>query len=317
VDKGIERQLKPPLIKRLFGAKSESKAYIAGVVFAILVGFSFLSVKIGVSIALPIEVLTFRFNFAFLMVCAVAAVFKFARPNVKGRKKALFCSAALYISFMILQTTGLVFSTSIESAIIFAIIPIFANIIAKLLLNETSTWKQNAFVCMSVSAVIFMIVMSAGDVTVNMFGIIILLLSSVCLAASNVLMRYVRKEHGPFSVTFMTSTLGFIVFNTGYIVYMLQAHESILTYFSPCANREFILATAYLGIPCIVFSMWLMSYMVKHMESIRAVIFGNLSTAISIIAGIVILKEPMAFYNIICTVIIIVGVVGVSAAAKK
>jgi drug/metabolite transporter (DMT)-like permease len=293
------------------------KAYAAGVIFAILVGFSFLSVKVSVQIASPIEILTFRYNFAFLMVCAVAAVFKFARPNLKGKKKALICSAAFYISFMILQTTGLIFSTSIESAIIFAIIPIIAKIIAKVLLNETSTWKQNVFVGMSVSAVILMIVMSAGDVTVNLSGVIILIISSVCLAASNVLLRYVRKEHGPFSVTFATAMFGFFVFNAGYIAYLLKTQGSVFTYFSPCVNMQFILATAYLGIPCIVFSMWLMSYMLKHMEAIRGIIFGNLSTAISIMAGIIILGEPMAFYNIICTVVIIIGVIGVSAAANK
>jgi len=293
------------------------KANTAGVVFAILVGFSFLSIKVCVQFASPIEILTFRYNFAFLMVCVTAAVFKFARPNLKGKKKALFCTSSLYILFMILQATGLVFSTSIESAIIFSIIPIFAKIIAKILLNETSTWKQNAFVGMTVSVVIFMIIMSAGDVTVNLYGIIILLLSSVSLAVSNVLMRYVRKEHGPFSVAFMTSALGFVVFNIGYTAYMLNTYGSILAYFSPCVYNEFIIATAYLGIACIVFSLWLMSYMMKHMEAIRAIIFGNLSTAISIIAGIVILREPMAFYNVICTVMIIAGVIGVSATAKK
>ena len=292
------------------------KAYSAGILFAILVGFSFLSVRVSVQIASPIEVLTFRYNFAFLMVCFMALLFEFARLNVKGKKKALICAGLFYIGFMSLQATGLVFATSIESAIIFAIVPIIAKIIAKILLNETSTWQQNAFVGVSVSAVIVMIIMSAGDIEVNLLGTILLILSSVCLAASNVLLRYVRTEHGPFSVTFATSLLGFLTFNTAYIIYLLETKGSITTYFAPCANGGFILATAYLGIPCIVVTMWLMSYMMKHMEAIRATIFGNLSTAISIIAGIVILSEPMPFYNVVCAVVIVVGVVGVSKFAK-
>jgi drug/metabolite transporter (DMT)-like permease len=199
----------------------------------------------------------------------------------------------------------------------FAIIPIIAQIIARVLLGEKSTWKQDVFVCLSVASLIFMIVESAGDVTVNMLGIVILIISSVCLAASNVLLRYVRKEYNPFSIGFATSAFGVIVFNIAYIIYMLMTGRSLLTYFAPCLSYEFILAAAYLGIPCIVFSMWLMSYMMAHMEAVKATIFGNLATAVSIIAGIVILGEVLAFYHIVCTIAIIAGVIGVSAAAKK
>jgi multidrug transporter EmrE-like cation transporter len=53
------------------------------------------------------------------------------------------------------------------------------------------------------------------------------------------------------------------------------------------------------------------------MEAVKATIFGNLSTAISVVAGIAILGEPFAYYNIICTAVIIVGVIGVSAAGAK
>ena len=292
------------------------KAYSAGVLFAILVGFSFLSTRVSVQIASPVEVLVFRFNFAFVMVCVTALFFKIARPNVKGKKKALACAGALYTGFMILQAIGLVIATSIEGAIMFAIVPIIANIVARILLNETSTWQQNVFVGASVSAVIFMIIMSAGDIEVNLLGLILLMLSSVSLATANVLFRYVRQEHGPFSLTFFNSMFGFIVLNIWYIVYLLQTHGNIAEYFAPCANSQFVIATAYLGIACIVFTTWFMGYMMKHMEAIRATIFGNLSTAISIIAGVLILREPMPLYNVVCVVVIVVGVVGVSKFAK-
>ena len=292
------------------------KVYSAGVFYAIFIGFSFLAVRITVQAVTPIEVLVYRFNFAFLMVCIIAIFFKAARPNIKGKKTALIFASVFYVGFMALQATGLVFATSIESAIMFAIVPIMANIIARILLAETSTWQQNVFVCISVSAVIFMIIMSAGDVEVNLFGIILLIFASVSLATANVLFRYVRQEHGPFSLAFGNSMLGCIVLNIGYIGYLWQTQGSIATYFAPCSNSQFVIATAYLGIACIVFTTLLIGYMLKHMEAIRAVIFGNLSTAISIIAGIVILREPMPIYNIICTVVIVGGVVGVSKFAK-
>lgn len=294
------------------------KPYIAGVVFAVLVGFSFLSVKVCVPIASTIEILAFRYDFA-LMGASVLVILKVAGfPRLKGKKNAaLFWSAGFYVLFMIFQAMGLIFSTSVEAAIMFAIIPIITKIIAGFFLKEKSTPAQNIFVFMSVSALIFMIAMSAGDFTVNIRGIIILIMSSVCLAISNVLMRYVREIHNPFEITYTVSFIGFMVFNIGYIIYLIAEKGSAISYFAPCSNYEFILSTAYLGIACIVASSWLMSYMLTRLEAVKATIFGNLSTAVSIIAGIVILNEPFVFYNVICTAIIIAGVIGVSATGRR
>ena len=289
------------------------KPYMAGFVFAVLVGFSFLSVKVCVPIASTIEILTFRYNFAFIGA-SFLVLFKFAKPEVKGKpSRAFLLSAALYIAFMVFQAAGLIFSTSIESAIIFAIIPIIAKMIAGILLKEKSTWKQNVFVYISVSALIFMIVKGAGDLSVNIFGIFLLAVSSICLAFSNVLMRYVREVYSPFSISYKIAAFGAIAFNIGYFAYMPAAGRSILTYFDPCVHPEFLMATAYLGILCILASAWLMSYMLANMEAVKATMFGNLSTAISIIAGVAVLREPLAFYNIVCAIMIVISVIGVSA----
>jgi len=290
---------------------------MAGVCFSVVVGFSFYAVKICVPIASTIQILAFRYNFAFLGAI-VPVLTRRAVVEIRGKKKkALLWAASLYIGFMILQTIGLIFATSIESAIIFAIIPIIAKIVAAIFLDEHSTWKQNVFACLSVSALIFMIVMSAGDVEANLLGITILFLSSVSMAVSNVIMRYVRKEHKPFTVPFFTAALGAVCFNLAYVAWMLVTEGGLGGYFAPCVNLTFVLATAYLGIPCLVLSSWLMSYMLGYIQAIQATIFGNLSTAISIVAGIVILREPLAFYHAACVLLIITGVIGVSATAKK
>ena len=297
---------------------TQVKPYIAGVVFAALVGFSFLSVKVCVPVASTIEIVTFRYNFAFIGVSALVLL-RFAKlPKLKGKKKAaLFWSAGFYVLFMILQAAGLIFSTSVEGAVMFAIIPIITKVIAGIFLGEKSTWKQNIFVGLSVMALIIMIVLGAGDLTISIIGVVILTASSLSLALSNVFMRYVRKLYSPFDISYTIAALGFIAFNIGYFAYMISTRGSILPYFGPCANTAFVLATLYLGIPCIVASAWLMSYMLAHMEAVKATIFGNLSTAVSIVAGIMVLGEPFAYYNIICTAVIIAGVIGVSATGAK
>ncbi len=290
---------------------STYKVYGSAVLFSLIVGFSFIGVKTCVSVATPLETLTFRFNFAFLATLIVVLV-GLIKIDLRGKpKKKLALTAGLYLGFMVFQTIGLVFSTSIESGIIFAIIPILAKIIASLFLKENTNWKQNVFVCMSVAAVITMFVLGASDLSVNMVGLVILLLSSVSMACSNVMMRYVRGVYKPFEISCFITGGGCIIFNLATIVIGIK-NGTLGDYFEPLSHMNFVLATAYLGIPSTLISALFMAYMLAHMEAVKATIFGNLSTAISIVAGVIVLGEPLQLYHIVCTLLIIMGVIGLS-----
>lgn len=293
--------------------KKESglKIYGSAVLFSFIVGFSFLGVKTCISVATPLETLVYRFNFAFAAAW-VPVLLGFIKINLHSKPKIrLALTAGFYIIFMILQTIGLLFSTSIESGIIFAIIPILAKIIAGLFLHESTTWKQNIFVVMSVAAVITMFVLGVSDITVNIGGLMILLLSSLSMAISNVMMRYVRGTYRPFEITFFITGGGFFLFNLTAIVFGIK-NGTLGDYFEPLAHMNFIVATAYLGIPSTLISSMILAYMLANMEAVKATIFGNLSTAISIVAGVIFLREPLEPYHIICTMLIIAGVIGLS-----
>lgn len=287
------------------------KAYLAAIVFSIVVGFSFLGIKTCVPIASTLQILVWRYNWAALVMGALI-ILKIAKLDLKGKpKKNLVLTAGFYIGFMILQTIGLVFSTTVESGIIFSIIPILSRIIAGFVLGEKSTCLQNIFVMISISALILMIILGASEVHTSVVGIIILLLSSLSMAISNVYMRYVRSFYRPVEITTYICFMGFIAFNLAFL-----ASGEISTYFEPLRHREFIVATFYLATACIVLSAQLMSFMLRHMPAVNATIFGNLSTAISIVAGVVFLGETLKYYHVLCSILIIIGVLGVSMSQK-
>jgi len=297
---------------------NQLKVYTSAILFSLIVGFSFLGVKTSISTATPMETLTYRFNFAFIAVL-IPFLLGFIKINVKEKpRKKLAFTAGFYIAFMFFQAVGLLFSTTIESGIIFAVVPIIAKVIAGALLKENTSWKQNIFVCVSVTAVITMFVMGATDITVNIIGLVFLMISSICMAISNVMMRYVRADFRPIEISFFITGGGCLLFNLITLVQGLQT-GTLADYFLPLSNWSFTLATAYLGIPSTLISAMLMSYMLANMEAVKATIFGNLSTAISIVAGVLILHEPLAVYHVICTLLIIIGVIGVSlpSMAKK
>lgn len=292
--------------------KQNIKVYLAAVTFSLIVGFSFLGVKTCIASATTLEILVHRFNFALLAGVLILASRK-AEIHIKDKnKRNLICTAGLYIGFMLLQTIGLIFATSIAAGIIFAIIPILAKLIAGVFLKETTTWKQNIFVCLSVVAVIAMFICGSTDLNVKFIGWVILFASSLCMASSNVVMRGVRATYTPFEIAIAIAFLGFIVFNVAYIIYGIKMNIPFSAYSMPLKNPKFFLAIVYLGIPSTFISSLLMSYMLANMEAIKATVFGNLSTAISIVAGVVVLKEPLELYHILCTALIVVGVIGVS-----
>lgn len=296
--------------------KDRLKGYGAALFFSILVGFSFLGIKTCVPLADSLQILTHRYNFALLGLIFIL-VFKIAKINLRGKpKRDLLLTAGFYVGFMVLQVIGLSFATSIEGSIIFAIIPIIVKIIASLFLGENSTIMQNIFVCLTVAALIIMIIMGSTEMTFNLMGTTILLLSSIAMAISNVFMRYVRDQYKPIEISAAIIAGGFIVFNIAAITRGL-ATGTLDSYFAPFKYPAFIIATLYLGVGCILLSAQLMSYSLSKMEAVKATIFGNLSTAISIIAGVIILGEPLFPYHIICTILIVIGVIGLSLSGMK
>ena len=292
-------------------SKSRVTVYGVAVLFSLIVGFSFLAVKTSVKTATPLEILTYRFNFA-AIAALIPVIFRYLKIGLAGRsKKRLMLTAGFYLGFMVFQTIGLLFATSVESGIIFAIIPILAKVIAHYYLGEKGDWKQNVFVTLSITAVIVMFVFSARDFEgVSATGLVLLLISSISMALSNVFMRGVRREFSPYTIAFAISLGGRLLFNGATLV--IGTVSGQLQYLAPLGHWEFIVATAFLGIPSTLISSLLMAFMLANMEAVKATIFGNLSTAISIVAGVIFLKEALYLYHIVCTALIIAGVVGTS-----
>ena len=287
------------------------KVYGAAFFFTIIVGCSFLGIKSCIPLADPLVILAYRFNFA-LLAALIPIMVGLVKVDIREKdKSALMWTAGFYIGFIVLQTIGLIFSTSVEAGIIFSIVPILAKIIAGIFLNEKTTIRQNIFMCVSVSAVIVMFIFGTTDIQVNFIGLIVLLLSSISMAISNVFMRGVRALYTPYEIALCIALFGFVIFNVLAIGWGLKT-GSLEGYIAPLKEPVFLISIIYLGVLSTLVSTLLLSYMLANLQALKATVFGNLATALSIVVGIVVLKEPVQMYHIVCTALIIVGVIGVS-----
>jgi len=292
------------------------KSNIAGMIFALLVGFTFFSIKICVPLASPLQILTFRYDFAFLGLLLLL-VLKFAKIDFhQKKKKPLFISTSFYVLFMIFQTIGLCFSTSIEGAIIFAVTPIIVQILAVFILNEHTTKGQLLCILLSVAALIYLLVSSTSSLQFNALGTAFLFLSSLNMAFFTIAIRYYRLNYSPTETAFAICLEGFIFLNLVSLGMGLYTH-TLSSYFLPLQNPTFVVAIFYLGIACILITSHLIAYMLHYLPATNVAIFNNVSTAISIVVGVLALQESLEIYHIIGTVVILFSVIGMNRFALR
>ncbi|MFV0504315.1 MAG: DMT family transporter [Lachnospirales bacterium] len=297
------------------------RAYIAAFIFSILVGFSFIGIKVCQELATELETLTYRFNFGFIASGVTFLVIKifFKKETLapeKKSKKIMLITAISYVGFMTLQIIGIFYTTSVLGSIIFSITPITVQLMAIKFLKEKANFKQSIFIAITASALIYMILVGTKSLELNFIGVVCLLLASLSMAIANIGMRYIRKCYTPLDVTFYICTTGFIFFNTITIITGM-IDGTLINYFNPVANFEFLIATAYLGVGCIFITSQLMAFMLGQLETIKVAVFGNFSMVVSILAGIIILNEPFYLYHFICAGLVLTGVIGVSFYGNK
>lgn len=293
-----------------------TKAYSSAVLFTFIVGFSFLGIKICVPYADTLHVLVHRFNFA-LLALVLLAVTKVVKIELKGKpKKNLLITAALYNVFILFQVMGLYYATSIEGSIIFAMVPAIVQVIAAVFLKEKPTWIQVCFILLSVTSLIVMVVLGSSEITFSPLGVVLLLISSLAMAMNNVFTRYISRQYKPIEISTAIIVAGTILFNLLFFGRGL-IFGNPQTYFEPFQHPDFVIAVCYLGVGCILASAQIMAYLQSKLQSAKAAVFGNVSTAISILAGALILGEPLYAYHIICSVFIVAGALGINFAGRR
>lgn len=299
---------------------SRLKLYSASVAFTLSIGFSFFGIKKCVPYADTLTILTYRYVAALIGVAAWLLICRAMGKQTEkkaGRPKGkLYQTAVLYILFMIFQIFAMFFATSIEGAIVYAMVPIFAKIIGRITLGEKSTPLQNVFVILTVAALVVLVILNATDIHLNITGIVLMIISSLFMALQNVSARYIRGVFKPIEITTCIVLGGCVVFIGASLVKAIL-FGSMAELLEPLKHIDFIIWVSFLGIFCILLSAQFMAYMLAHMEIVQSTVFNSASTLVSIIAGALILGEPLFWYHYICGALILAGVVGLTLAPSN
>jgi len=293
-------------------------AYFLAVVNAVIIGLSFLFIKAAVTHASPIDTLAFRFIVALAFCVAYMKLAKIPLRIDFKRLLPLLLMAMFYpLGFFTFQAYGVLHISSAEAGILTAMTPIITAICAALFIGEKNSPMQFASIFVSVSGVMLLSGMKGvGFDASGMAGIVLILLSCFMSAGYTIMNRVLIRSFTAMEITLVLMLVGALFFT----VLSLATHivnGTLPTIFEPCRNPQFLTAILFLGIFSSMLTTIFASLILKRLRATQLIVFLNLSTIISMIAGYVFMNEAIHLYHVAAAALIILGVLGTNYFAAK
>ena len=293
---------------------------MSAALFALVVSFASLMNKLVSVYHLPFLVLFFRYLFSFSGSFALQKVgFLHYSYAGKGRRGLLFVNALVYAASHALQIIGLVYAPSILNAILFATVPVWAEILAFFVLKEKASLRQSVLVLISMGCLIAMLVLGQSQAVgaIHPLGFFLLLGSCIMEAVNNILIRFLKADYSPTEISFAASGIALVVCSCILALQCLGTGLSAAQLFAPAKDLSFLLPVLYLGLGCTLASGILKGVALQNMSALKASAWSNVASALSILFGVLLLKETFHSYQIFCSIGIVGSVLGIQAEKQQ
>jgi drug/metabolite transporter (DMT)-like permease len=291
-------------------ARSMWAAFLANVIF----GFSFLFTRVSLLHTTPYVLLSCRFFVALLVFSIVLFLWK-KSVSFKGKPWGMLFLLGIFqpVLYFIGETYGVLYTSSTFSAIMIALIPIVSLWASALFLQESPTVLQSLFCCLSVFGVI-LITTSTATGSNQLIGVILLLLAVFADVAFNLISRKISVSFNSFERTFIMFLVGFLVF---FSMMLVESHGQITPFLHAFQNSSLRWPILYLGIASSVVAFFLINYSHTHLPITRTIVFVNVTTLISVLAGVIFLHEILSPLSLFAAGMILIGVWGVQRFSRK
>ena len=290
------------------------KAIAAAIVGHSFWGLSFMASRVALDTAPVILLLSHRFLLAFLTMSALLLTPLGASCRLRGKPLLPLIMLGLLepVIYFFGEQYGILHSSTVFSGVMIALIPIVSTLAAIPILGERPTTGQLFFSVLSVGGVVGIGLLTKSSGSLDWIGVTGLVVAVSTAVAYTLLNRGISGRYTPFERTYFM--LGF-----GALVFTLMAAFSVrgdpAAYLRPLGDRRYLTAVLFLSLCCSVVAYFLSSYVLTRLPVARATVFSNLTTAVSVFAGTVLLHEPFSAFGLLCCVLILVGIYGVQRGA--
>lgn len=273
-----------------------------------LFGFSYLFTKNATGQASEIVLLGWRFLIAVLAmgICAATGII---RIKIKGKALLPLLLVALFspVIYFIGETYGISNTTASESGAFLACIPVASLIASSLILKKKPSKMQVAGILTTLVGVLVTVFAVGVNTSLSIWGYAALFIAVISYALYSVFVEKAENYTGE-EITFVMLASGAVVF---IIMALLQGalNGNIAEIVElPFSNTSFLISCLYQGIGCSVLAFFMSNVAIAKIGVNRTSSFIGIATVVSIVAGVLILKEPFTSFQVIGVVLIIAGV---------
>ena len=149
---------------------------------------------------------------------------------------------------------------------------------------------------------------SKADGTVSLLGVVLLFGAVISSVAYNIMSRKISNEFTPLERTYAMTIIGLLVFVFIAVIENIHSPVNVIIHFK---DLSYTTAILYLGVVSSVVAFLLLNYANTYLPVAKTTVFSNITTVISVIAGILFLDEKFDALTVISTIMIVVGVWGV------
>ena len=287
----------------------------ANIASQVLFGFSYLFIKIGME---PVgqdtvKFLSFRFGLGFL-VMTILLLAGFQKVHYRGRPigLVLLCGLINPLVSQVLETTSTIYAPASQLSMYSSIVPALMLFFSVVINREYPTRRQVLFVFITVLGIFAAKATSGSEGGISAAGFALVMASMAVIALGRVVVRRASASFHSFEIVYITTGMGAVGFAAAAAGRSAAAGISLSQYFSVLSNSQFLIAVLYMGIGSCVGAFLLMTYAAANLPAAVYAATCSFSTVIGILSGVLILKETFHVQEILGTVLILAGMVGIS-----
>ncbi|MGI6172949.1 MAG: DMT family transporter [Christensenellales bacterium] len=293
-------------------SKTESRTFLVGALCAIgceiLYGLSFLFTKRVTESVRVFPLLGWRFFIAFFALHLCVAL-RIVRIDLKGKSLkplflvALFCPCLYFIG----ETMGISLTTASESGVFLASIPIASLTASAWFLGKKPTIRQVVGICVTLAGVLATVFATSASASLSGAGYAFLTAAVITYALYSV---FVEKAAGFSSaeITYIMLLAGAVFFGAAAVLEGLARGDLADTALLPFRDGGFLAAVLYHGIGCSVLAFFLSNESISRIGVNGTAAFIGVSTVVSILSGVVFLRESFTAKQWAATAVILAGV---------
>jgi len=266
------------------------KLYTAIVLAMIFWSFSFIWTRVAILSFRPMTLITLRLIIASALLFVVStASGKFQILRKKDLK--LFLLLAFFEPFVyyVGETFGLTMVESTLAAVIISTIPLFAPVLAFIVLRERIGWTTILGIVVSLVGVFFVIYEPAGGFRANPWGVALLFLAVFAAICYATVLRKIPTHYSTLNVIFYQSLLGLIFFIPTFVLTDYPTIQNLKV------SGESLLALVMLSVFASIVAFVMFAWAVRQVGVARTNVFVNLIPVFTAILSWLILNESITW----------------------